>query len=60
MELHLNDEQARELHRLLTEALGDLSSEIADTDNPAFQRTLRDRREQLESIQRQLKSDLIL
>ena len=50
MELHLDDTQARELHTLLTDALGDLSSEIADTDNPAYKRVLRDRRDQLQGI----------
>ena len=38
VELVLNEEQAEELHRLLTQTLGDLSSEIAATDNPAFRR----------------------
>jgi hypothetical protein len=56
MELTLDDEQAEELHRLLTQALGDLSSEIADTDNPVFKRTLRERRQQLHAIGVQLGS----
>jgi len=50
MELHLDETQARELHTLLADALGELSSEIADTDNPSFQRMLRDRRQQLQAI----------
>jgi hypothetical protein len=54
MQLHLDDEQADELRTLLTHALGELSSEIADTDNAAFQRSLRDRRRQLQSIAQQL------
>jgi hypothetical protein len=54
MELHLNDQQAKELHSLLTQALGDLSAEIADTDNPTFQRGLRERRLQLQIIEEQL------
>ena len=57
MELHLDDEQASELHKLLTHALGELSSEIADTDNPAFQRMLRDQRHKLQAIVQQLDSD---
>ncbi|MGP0029250.1 MAG: hypothetical protein ACLPVF_01955 [Acidimicrobiales bacterium] len=57
MELHLDDEQARELHTLLTHALGELSSEIADTDNAAFARTLRDRRHQLQRIAAQLDAE---
>ncbi|HVB91904.1 MAG TPA: hypothetical protein VND70_07365 [Acidimicrobiales bacterium] len=56
MELHLSDEQARELGDLLTQALGDLSSEIADTDNAAFGRSLRERRQHLQTIQEQLGS----
>ncbi len=56
MELQLNDLQVRELHNLLTQALGEFSSEIADTDNPAFQRTLRDRRQQLQTILQQIES----
>jgi len=57
MQLTLDDEQADELHKLLTQALGDLSSEIAATDNPNFKRTLRDRRHQLHAIGVQLDSD---
>lgn len=56
MELQLDDTQARELHDLLTQTLGDLSSEIADTDNPTFQRMLRDRRDQLRAILQQIDS----
>jgi hypothetical protein len=54
MELQLDTSQASELHTLLSEALRELSSEIADTDNPAFQRQLRERRDHLQKIQRQL------
>jgi Na+/phosphate symporter len=54
MDLHLDDEQASELHKLLTDALGELSSEIADTDNPSFQRALRARRRHLQEIEEQL------
>jgi len=56
MELSLDDEQAEELHRLLTQTLGDLSSEIAATDNPVFMRALRERRRQLCAIGVQLDS----
>jgi hypothetical protein len=54
MDLHLDDDQIGELHDLLRHALGELSSEIADTDNPSFQRALRERRRHLQSIAEQL------
>ncbi len=56
MELILDNTQMIELQRLLADALGELSSEIADTDNPAFQRMLRDRRHQLQTILEQIES----
>lgn len=57
MDLHLDNVQVSELRSLLTQALGDISSEIADTDNPAFQRMLRDRRHQLQTIAQQIHSE---
>jgi len=57
MELQLDEIQVSELHALLTHALGELSSEIADTDNPAFHRMLRGRRDQLQAILQQIISD---
>jgi hypothetical protein len=54
MELQLDDTQVSELHAVLTHALGELSSEIADTDNPSFQRMLRDRRDHLQAIVQQI------
>jgi hypothetical protein len=54
MDLHLEDDQIGELHNLLLQALGELSSEIADTDNPSFLRDLRERRRRLQSIAQQL------
>ena len=60
MKLNLDDTQVSELHELLTLALGELSSEIADTDNPAFQRRLRERRHQLLSIVQQIDSELVV
>jgi nitroimidazol reductase NimA-like FMN-containing flavoprotein (pyridoxamine 5'-phosphate oxidase superfamily) len=57
MELQLDDAQVSELNSLLTQAIGELSSEIADTDNPSFKRTLRERRHQLQTVQLQLSSD---
>jgi hypothetical protein len=60
MELHLDDTQASELQELLASALGEFSSEIADTDNPAFQRKLRDRRHQLQTILQQIDSHQVV
>ena len=39
MELSLDDERAEELHRVLTQVLGDLDWEIAATDNPGLRRS---------------------
>lgn len=50
MELHLGEDGAAELGELLRNALGDLSAEIADTDNPAFRRELIERRRRLDTI----------
>ena len=60
MELILDNTQMIELQRLLADALGELSSEIADTDNPAFQRMLRDRRHQLQTILEQIESQHVV
>lgn len=54
VELILTDGQAQELHLLLIQALGDLSSDIAATDSPDFRRHLRERREELVKIGLQL------
>jgi hypothetical protein len=54
MELELTDEQASELELLLDDVLGELSHEIADTDNPQFRQRLRDRRVALEAIAHEL------
>jgi hypothetical protein len=50
MELRLDDEEATELAQLLADTLRELSSEIANTDNAEYRRTLRARRERLEHI----------
>ena len=44
MELSLTVDEADALRLLLDEALGDLSFEIADTENPDYRARLRDRR----------------
>lgn len=53
-DLHLEEEAVKELALLLRSALGDLSSEIADTDSPVFRRGLLARRRVLEEIATQL------
>lgn len=52
--LHLDQDAAEELASVLHSVLGDLSSEIADTDNAAFRRSLLDRRRLLEGIAAQV------
>ena len=54
MNLHLDQDAAEELASVLHSVLGDLSSEIADTDNAAFRRSLLDRRRLLEGIAAQV------
>jgi len=54
MILELSESVADELRVTLSEVLGDMSSEIADTDNPKYRRVLEVRREHLRSIQSQL------
>lgn len=54
MEISLSDDEVIELRALLDQALRDLSSEIADTDNAQFRRSLRARRERLEAIYQDL------
>jgi hypothetical protein len=48
--LELTDEQAADLKDLLQASLGDMSSEIADTDNPLFRESLMRRRDQLSDV----------
>ena len=50
MKIELTDAQAADLVELLRGALGDLSSEIAATDNAAYREGLRSRRASLESV----------
>jgi len=54
MELTLTDAQATELRDLLEGSLGDLSSEIADTDNPSYRLALKERRTRLQAVLAQL------
>ena len=50
MLIEVSEEQGAELHRLLESSLGDLSSEIAGTDNAEYREGLRQRRTVLESV----------
>ena len=54
MKIELTGEQASDLGDLLRGALGDLSSEIAATDNPTYRDGLRARRASLEGVLGQL------
>jgi len=54
MELTLTEDEATELRDLLDGSLGDLSSEIADTDNPTYRLALKERRTRLQSVRSQL------
>lgn len=54
MILDLPQEHAEELRITLEQVIGDMSSEIADTDNPTFRRELVVRRERLKSVRSQL------
>ena len=50
MHIELTEEQVSDLRDLLRAALGDLSSEIAATDNAAYREGLRARRASLEGV----------
>ncbi len=54
LELVLNESEVTELRDLLDGALGDLSSEIADTDNPTYRLGLKGRREHLRAVRARL------
>lgn len=54
MELPLDDDHANELKVVLDEALHDLTSEIADTDNAAYRADLRRRRQLILDIRARL------
>ena len=53
-DLHLGHDAAEELASVLSSVLGDLSSEIANTDNAAFRRALLERRRLLDTVALQL------
>ena len=54
MNLDLSREQTDELRSLLDEVLGDLSAEIAATENPTYRSSLGHRRALLTAIRAQL------
>jgi hypothetical protein len=54
MELVIDEEVAAELRQVLDEALHDLTSEIADTDNAGYRQALRHRRGLIEALRGQL------
>lgn len=54
MELTLTEDEATALRDLLDGSLGDLSSEIADTDNPGYRVGLKTRRVHLQAVRAQL------
>jgi hypothetical protein len=50
MMVELSDEFSEELGATLANVISDMSSEIADTDNPGYRRELQARRARLQSI----------
>lgn len=54
MDLALTDEDAELLREILDTVLRDLSYEISNTDNASYRSQLRDRRERIEAIRRQV------
>ncbi len=50
MDITLSEPLVEELNTLLDATLGDLSSEIANTDNPEYRQLLKDRRERLQAV----------
>ncbi len=56
MQLTLTDIETTELRDLLDGSLSDLSSEIADTDNPGYRLVLKERRTRLQAVRAQLEA----
>jgi hypothetical protein len=50
MKLELSVSEAEELKHVLDEVISDMSSEIANTDNPTFREALKQRRDLLSGI----------
>jgi hypothetical protein len=56
MQLVLEENEAAELRHLLSGALSELSSEIANTDNAQYTRELRARRDLLRAVEEKLQA----
>ncbi len=56
MQLTLSETEATELRDLLDGSLGDLSLEIADTDNPGYRLVLKERRTHLKAVRARLEA----
>jgi hypothetical protein len=54
MELVLSEDEVIDLRSLLDGTLGDLSMEIADTDNPALRVALKERRHRLRGVRQRI------
>lgn len=54
MQVELSDRQATVLRSVLDEAIAEMASEIADTDNPRFRDGLEQRRGVLREVQEML------
>jgi hypothetical protein len=54
VDVQLTPEESSALRQALQSYLSDLRMEIADTDNPAYRRDLREEREALESVAQKL------
>jgi hypothetical protein len=50
MTLELSEDETELLRQILDAVLGDLSPEIADTDNPSYRRALRNRRDHVAAL----------
>ena len=50
MQLDLSDGDAELLREVMDSVVRDLSPEIADTDNPAYRRELKERRDRLRGV----------
>jgi len=54
MQLELNEAERDALRQVLDSAISDLSSEIADTDNPSYRKGLNDHRDALRAVSARL------
>ena len=54
MNLELSLEEAALLREFLDQRLGDMSAEISHTDNPAFRRELKARRDHMRAVRDRL------